>query len=151
MSQLVVAAAVLDNLARPSLLLAARRSYPRTLAGRWELPGGKVELNETPAGALHRELDEELGLAVSLGPLVPGPLDGDWPIPSGRRLRVFLAAAHQGSHPVPGSDHDAVRWLSADLLFEPAWLDGDLAVIGALAPLLGGSGGGPRVAGVNLP
>ncbi|MDH6188818.1 8-oxo-dGTP pyrophosphatase MutT (NUDIX family) [Streptomyces sp. CZ24] len=37
-------------------LLAARRSAPPELAGRWELPGGKIEPGEQPEAALVREL-----------------------------------------------------------------------------------------------
>jgi len=29
--------------------------------GKWELPGGRIEFNETPANALKRECEEELG------------------------------------------------------------------------------------------
>ena len=39
----VVAAAVCDDLEKPTRILAARRRTPAELAGRWELPGGKVE------------------------------------------------------------------------------------------------------------
>lgn len=35
-------------------LLAARRSAPPELAGRWELPGGKIEPGEQPEAALVR-------------------------------------------------------------------------------------------------
>ena len=47
-SRLVVAAAVLDSLARPTKMLCAARSYPAEHAGRYELPGGKVEPGERP-------------------------------------------------------------------------------------------------------
>ena len=40
-SRLVVAAAVLDSLARPTKILCAARSYPAEHAGRYELPSRK--------------------------------------------------------------------------------------------------------------
>jgi 8-oxo-dGTP pyrophosphatase MutT (NUDIX family) len=36
----------------------------------WELPGGKLELDETPEGCVVREIAEELGLAVTVGAIV---------------------------------------------------------------------------------
>lgn len=36
----------------------------------WDLPGGVVEVNESPRLAVSREVDEELGLAVDAGPLL---------------------------------------------------------------------------------
>jgi len=46
-------------------LLVAQRRHPPELAGRWELPGGKVDDGETDAAALARELAEELGITVN--------------------------------------------------------------------------------------
>lgn len=57
---LVVAGA----LERDGRLLLTRRPDGGPLAGCWELPGGKVEGDETPEEALVREWQEELGVRV---------------------------------------------------------------------------------------
>ncbi len=46
-----------------------QRPEGHSLAGQWEFPGGKIELNETPKEALHRELHEELGIDADIGEL----------------------------------------------------------------------------------
>jgi acetyl-CoA carboxylase carboxyl transferase subunit beta len=46
-------------------VLLVRRANP-PLAGRWTLPGGKVEPGETPAEAIVREVREETGLDVTV-------------------------------------------------------------------------------------
>jgi 8-oxo-dGTP diphosphatase len=38
--------------------------------GRWTFPGGFVDLGESVEDAVHRETDEELGIAIELGRLV---------------------------------------------------------------------------------
>ena len=53
---------------RDHVLLVQRKQPPQ--AGRWTVPGGKVELGETLEEAALRELAEETGLACTLGPIV---------------------------------------------------------------------------------
>jgi len=58
---LVVAGALFDGEGR---VLIAQRPAGKTLAGRWEFPGGKVDVGESEHSALRRELREELGVEV---------------------------------------------------------------------------------------
>jgi 8-oxo-dGTP diphosphatase len=128
----VVAAVIVDNLDRPMRLLAARRSAPAALAGRWEFPGGKVEPGEEELAALHRELAEELGVRVAVGAELPAPDGGAWPITTRHRMRVWFACLQDGA-PEPLEDHDELRWLTAAQLDDVPWLDGDVQIVTALS------------------
>ncbi|MDN3026518.1 (deoxy)nucleoside triphosphate pyrophosphohydrolase [Streptomyces sp. S.PB5] len=124
---IVVVGAALLNTGR---LLAARRSAPPELSGRWELPGGKVEPGETPEAALVRELREELGVEVAAGERIPG----QWPLREPYVLQVWTAELLPGSpDPKPLQDHDDLRWLTAAELWDVPWLDQDVAAVREIA------------------
>lgn len=50
------------------MLLVLRANEPGQ--GRWSLPGGRVEQGESDESALRREVTEETGLSVTIGPEV---------------------------------------------------------------------------------
>jgi 8-oxo-dGTP diphosphatase len=54
-------------LQKENRLLICQRSASGDFPGKWEFPGGKIELGESPQTALRRELEEELGIAAEIG------------------------------------------------------------------------------------
>jgi len=121
----VVAAAIVDG--DPPRVLAAQRSAPESLAGRWELPGGKVEPGEDDIGALVRECREELGVAIRVGERV----GADVVTVTGRGvLRVWWARITAGEP--RALEHRALRWLTAGELDDVDWLPADAPVVAAI-------------------
>jgi 8-oxo-dGTP diphosphatase len=49
---------------RGGRILVCQRKEEGAFPLKWEFPGGKIEAGESPAGALRRELREELGIEV---------------------------------------------------------------------------------------
>ncbi|MEV0533199.1 NUDIX domain-containing protein [Kitasatospora sp. NPDC050463] len=112
-------------------VLAARRSAPAEVAGRWEFPGGKVEPGETQPQALERELLEELGVRAKALERLPGA----WLVRPGLELRLWVAELLSGD-PQPLQDHDELRWLGPAELDGLDWLDHDREALPHLAHLL---------------
>lgn len=67
--RLAVGAAVIDRGEDEPRILLVRRARP-PMAGTWSLPGGRVEPGERLEVAVAREVLEESGLVVRVGPLV---------------------------------------------------------------------------------
>jgi len=90
------------------LLLIKRGHEPE--AGRWSLPGGRIEPGESDQQALVREVREETGLVVTPGRLV-GTVDR--PQPDGRVLviRDYAAEVTTGDL-IAGDDAADARWVS---------------------------------------
>jgi len=97
------------------VLLVQRGREP--LKGKWSLPGGMLELGESLAEGVVREVREETGLIVEVLELVE-LLDRVHreSIPDGERVRYHYVIADYLCRVVGGtlqasSDADAVRWI----------------------------------------
>ena len=55
---------------KDSIFLAKRSDNKQMFPGYYEAPGGHVKNNESFTDALHRELEEELGVKVTVGGIV---------------------------------------------------------------------------------
>jgi 8-oxo-dGTP diphosphatase len=126
-ARVVVGAAIV----RGGRLLTQQRGYPADVAGRWELPGGRVEPGETDAAAVARECHEELGVPVRAG----HPIGPDLPLPGDHLLRVYAATLTDDTEPV-AREHRALRWVTAAELADLDWLPADRVLVPALRDLL---------------
>jgi 8-oxo-dGTP diphosphatase len=130
----VVGAAILDSLEHPARLLVARRTAPEQFAGLWEFPGGKVEAGEECEAALHRELREELGVSVRLGPELPAGTPAGWRLNERASMRVWVAEVIEGE-PRPLEDHDQLRWVAlanVQAVTDLPWIPADFPIVQAL-------------------
>jgi 8-oxo-dGTP diphosphatase len=99
-------------------ILLARASSSITLQGRWFLPGGGVHHGETHTDSLTREMEEESGLAVTIGPLLD-VLSDVRTIPDGTSLHtvriIYGVDSWSGTlRPEVGGTTDAVGWFTAE-------------------------------------
>lgn len=90
---------------------ADRVLLARNDRGEWELPGGRLELGETPAECVAREIDEECGLQVAARRLLDCWV---FEVIPGRRVLIVAYGCDLLSQPsrlrVSG-EHDAVAFL----------------------------------------
>jgi 8-oxo-dGTP diphosphatase len=125
--QVVVAGALITD----GELLVAQRDRPPELAGRWELPGGKVAPGETERDALARELAEELGIAVAVGDRI----GEDVALSETTTLRAYLVTqTDRGT--IRAHDHRELRWVSVDALDRLDWVPADRAWLPELSRAL---------------
>jgi len=123
---LVVAAAVRSG----GTLLVTRRPDGADRGGLWELPGGKVEPGEAEPDALRREIREELGCEVAVGPLLCRHTHAypDLEV----ELAFYSCALAPGVTP-QAIGVAAIEWAPVDALDRYAFCEADLPVLPLLA------------------
>ena len=104
------------RIVRDETVLFVRRRAGVFLGGRWELPGGTVEVGEDPASAAVREVAEETGLDVRL---LGERAAHTWMDIDGRAMRIH-ALVFDAVEDTPGAvtlnpdEHDQFVWVQPD-------------------------------------
>jgi 8-oxo-dGTP diphosphatase len=107
-------------------ILACRRATHKSLAGKWEFPGGKVEAGETEESALAREILEELGAVITVWQLV----ETTFSTTNGLSIEMASYLCRlSGERPTQSSDHDKLLWLGRDELQSLDWAELDIPVV----------------------
>jgi 8-oxo-dGTP diphosphatase len=114
-----VVAAILE---REGRILVGQRTPEQSHPLKWEFPGGKVEPGESPAQALARELEEELGIRDAAGEEVTR-YHFRYPGKSPIEL-IFVRVRSFDGEPANRIFHD-LRWHPKDSLGELDFVEGD--------------------------
>jgi len=122
-------------LVRDALVLIAQRPEGKHMAGSWEFPGGKVEQGETLPEALHRELQEELGIDVlAAEPLMIHTHEYPDRIVN---LNVYIVREFAGEP--QGLDAQALAWELPETLMDKGLLPADEPIAKTLAERVSGN------------
>jgi len=121
-----VAAGILWN---GSQVLIARRQAGDHQGGRWEFPGGKRHRGESIEDCLRREMLEEVGIEIEVGPLWRA-LTHVYP---DRRVSLYFHYCALRSGVPTTLQCDELRWIAPVELAGYPFVEGDLPVLSDLA------------------
>ena len=121
MKKIEVVAAIIH---KDAAYFATQRGYGE-LEGMWEFPGGKIEPGESRESALKREIQEELGIDITVNKFL---CTTDYDYSSFHlTMHCYLCSIESGE--IELREHKSARWLTADLLDSVEWLPADLEVM----------------------
>ena len=119
-----VGCAIIESAGR---ILATQRSATMSLPLKWEFPGGKMLDGESPEACIHRELREELEVAVSIGAAL-APTTHHYPSFT-VTLYPLLCTIESGTLTL--HEHHAAAWLAPEELSTLDWAEADLPILAA--------------------
>ena len=121
MKHIEVVAAIIH---RDGAYFATQRGYGE-FEGMWEFPGGKIEPGEGCEDALKREIQEELGVDISIEELL---CTTEYDYPSFHlTMHCFLCLVEASN--IELQEHKSAQWLTVETLDNVEWLPADKEVI----------------------
>jgi 8-oxo-dGTP diphosphatase len=125
MQPVKVTAAIIEKAGR--YLIARRKAG--SLAGKWEFPGGKQEMGESPEDCLRREILEELSMEIEVGGLFIAVSHEYSPT---KRLLLQAFCCRYKAGDVGLQDHDDFAWVAPAEMGHYDFADADKPIIAKL-------------------
>jgi len=122
----VVAALILKD----DRILVCQRTRHQTMPLKWEFPGGKIEEGEQPPEALHRELDEELGIDATIGEEVSRIRHK---YKTGNSVELYFHAVREYRGEIENRIFRDIRWARRSELPSFDFLEADFSLVRDLA------------------
>ena len=104
-------------------ILVCSRPAGKHMAGKWEFPGGKIEPGETAEACIRREIREELGMEIAVGPVFT-VMEHDYGVKY-VRVTFFLAVSDDAPS---AKDRQGFRWVTPEDMESVDFLDADRPV-----------------------
>jgi len=109
-------------------IFICRRNQQKILSGYWEFPGGKIEIGEKAEDSLVRELQEELGMDVSIDKYFKTVIHRYETFTI--ELISYICQFQKASYKL--TDHDAYEWVDRSDLNKRLLAPADIPIAEAL-------------------
>ncbi len=111
---------------RGDQVLIGKRPIDKLFGGKWEFPGGKVELGESVEDCIVREIGEELEIKIGNLKLLIVE-DHEYPGKKKFRLHFYFCEILEGEPQALW--HDEIRWIEPEKLAEIDFLAADIGLL----------------------
>lgn len=112
-------------------IFATQRGYGDYKDG-WEIPGGKLEPDETPEACIVREIREELATEIKAERIL-GVVDYDYP---NFHLTMHCILCTIVSGNLKLLEHEAAKWVTKETLHSVDWLPADRLILDKIEEIL---------------
>ena len=125
MRRIEVVAAVIE---KDDKIFCAQRNLTKSMGGKWEFPGGKIEVGETNEEALVREISEEFDTDIVVDKYIM-TVEHDYPT-FHITMHAYLCSLVNGELTL--KEHNDSIWLTKENLLTLDWADADKPIVNKL-------------------
>ena len=125
MRRIEVVAAVIE---KDDKIFCAQRNLTKSMGGKWEFPGGKIEVGETNEEALVREISEEFDSEIKVNEYIM-TVEHDYPT-FHITMHAYLCSLVNGELTL--KEHNDSIWLTKENLLTLDWADADKPIVNKL-------------------